>query len=972
MRGRILYLFLAFAVLFSSCREEADVSRISRPLSFVAVSDNRTRSTQEESTFEKGDAIGIYAFLSKEGKTDFSKAYAANARYIYNGDAFEPATSYDGINYTGADLDFYVYYPYDEAQTDIRRVTHKTADQSSREGWLRADFLTATYTGPIIEYSVPLNFKHRYSTIEIGVNEDDGTEGVTLESAYTSSTADLTQGSVISGGGRTDIKMYPYSRQGSLAYYRATLPVQTISAQQNPFKVRNADGTEITFKGASDLSLKEGKVFQYNIEYRKDININDYLPGGTTTGAGKYRLAAQCTVNAVPKDGYTFIGWYEGGSKTSSKASYTFSVTADRTLVPHYRNYSSWKVEMAADPATIPGPGGSSAITANAVRSVYDNGNAVNRESQPAVLSNSNPAFSLAGNILSIGNNTTTDERATTVTGRYADASANVTVTQKGGAVTYGEWKVTVSANPSTIAASGGTSAISCSAVRDILIGGVKAREESATPALSGNAAGFTLSGKTVAATNNNSTSARSIIVTASHGGRTAQCTVTQTAGARLYGSWSEWTVTVSADPTSLPAAGGSSAITASATRTRSWNWNGASGSGGTETDRTTPTLSAVGTGFTLSGTSLTAANNTSTSERKCTVTASQGGRTAQCTVTQAAGSTTTEYGDWTTNSLTAAASPNPVAASGGSSALSCKANRTRAKYTKWNGVTTNTATESQSVAVTASWSKVSGSGTLSGSSVTFGNNTSTSVQSGTYRGSYSGKTSDVTVSQSAGSTITEYGSWTTNSLSVSASPSGIGASGGTSYLSATASQSRSRYTKWNGTVTDTTTETQDVNVSSSASWSGSATGFSRNGTTVTVSANGNTSPRSCTYTASYGGRSGSTVITQSGASITEEYIFELAAGNTTNLVESAAGSISYSVNSYKRRTVNGSTSNVNVSYSGSADVSWISAGNTSSSYQENTSESLRTGVVTLTQSESGKTITIQIRQKGKTIIDIS
>ena len=89
---------------------------------------------------------------------------------------------------------------------------------------------------------------------------------------------------------------------------------------------------------------------------------------------------------------------------------------------------------------------------------------------------------------------------------------------------------------------------------------------------------------------------------------------------------------------------------------------------------------------------------------------------------------------------------------------MSCKANQTRPKYTKWNGVVTKTDTESQSVAVTATWSKVSGTGSLSGSTVSFDNNTTTSVRSGVYRASSGGKTADVTVSQSAGSMTTDYG----------------------------------------------------------------------------------------------------------------------------------------------------------------------------------------------------------------------
>ena len=247
--------------------------------------------------------------------------------------------------------------------------------------------------------------------------------------------------------------------------------------------------------------------------------------------------------------------------------------------------------------------------------------------------------------------------------------------------------------------------------------------------------------------------------------------------------------VTVSANPATIAASGGTSSISAAATRTRTWTWNGVSGSGGTETDRATPSLSAAGSGFSLSGTTLTAGNNTTASERSCTVTATSNGRSAACTVRQSAGSQTTEYGNWTTGSL-----------------------------------------------------------------------------------------------------------------SVSASPSGIGSSGGTSRLSATASQSRPKYTKWNGITTGTTTEYRSVDVSSSASWSGSASGFSRSGTTVTVAANGSTSSRNCTYTASYGGKSGHVTIHQDGKPadvITYGYIFTLGAVSGDDVV--STGEPSPTVSPHRR-----------------------------------------------------------------------
>ena len=578
---------------------------------------------------------------------------------------------------------------------------------------------------------------------------------------------------------------------------------------------------------------------------------------------------------------------------------------------------------------------------------------------------------------VTVAENTDTDNSRTgIITFKQAESDKQVscTVTQSAGEITYGAWTVTISANPTTIAAVGGTSTLTYSAVRNVLTNGTVTGTEKATPTISGSATGFTRSGTTVTAANNTSASSRSVTYTATHEGKSATCTVTQSAGSKQYGSWSAWTVSVSANPTTIARTGGTSTITASATRTRTWTWNGVSGSGGTETDSGTPTLSASGSGFTLSGTTLTAGNNTTTSSRSCTVTATHAGKSATCTVTQSAGSMTTEYGSWTTSSLTVSASPNPVAASGGNSALSCKANQTRPKYTKWNGVVTKTDTESQSVAVTATWSKVSGTGSLSGSTVSFDNNTTTSVRSGVYRASSGGKTADVTVSQSAGSMTTDYGNWTTSSLTVSASPNPVAASGGNSALSCKANQTRSKYTKWNGITTNTTTESQTIAVS--ASWSKVSGSGSLSGSTVTFGNNTTASALSGVYRASSGGKTADVTVRQSAGSVSYAYAFTFSDGSTSTSWSSiAAGgdSKSYSIVSTRVVKWNGvQTGTENVSYSGSSNVSWASVSGSKITVGDNPNASARSGVVTFTQASSGKTIKVTLLQLKKNSVDIN
>ena len=715
--------------------------------------------------------------------------------------------------------------------------------------------------------------------------------------------------------------------------------------------------------------------------------VRDVLTNGTVTNTEKATPTISGSATGFTRSGTTVTA---ANNTSASSRSVTYTAThegksATCTVTQsagskQYGSWSAWTVSVSANPTTIARTGGTSTITASATRTRTWTWNGVSgsggteTDSGTPTLSASGSGFTLSGTTLTAGNNTTTSSRSCTVTATHAGKSATCTVTQSAGEITYGAWKVTITANPTTIAAAGGTSTLTYSAVRDVLTNGVVTSTEKATPTVSGSATGFTRSGATVTAANNTTTSSRSVTYTATHGGKSATCTVTQSAGSKQYASWSDWTVTVSANPTTIARTGGTSTITASATRTRTWTWNGVSGSGGTETDSGTPTLSASGSGFTLSGTTLTAGNNTTTSSRSCTVTATHAGKSATCTVTQSAGSMTTEYGSWTTSSLTVSASPNPVAASGGNSALSCKANQTRPKYTKWNGVVTKTDTESQSVAVTATWSKVSGTGSLSGSTVSFDNNTTTSVRSGVYRASSGGKTADVTVSQSAGSMTTEYGSWTTSSLTVSASPNPVAASGGNSALSCKANQTRPKYTKWNGITTNTTTESQTIAVS--ASWSKVSGSGSLSGSTVTFGNNTTASALSGVYRASSGGKTADVTVRQSAGSVSYAYTFTFSDGSTSTSWSSiAAGgdSKSYSIVSTRVVKWNGvQTGTENVSYSGSSNVSWASVSGSKITVGDNPNASARSGVVTFTQASSGKTIKVTLLQLKKNSVDIN
>ena len=76
----------------------------------------------------------------------------------------------------------------------------------------------------------------------------------------------------------------------------------------------------------------------------------DPANGGTIEGAGTYNHFFNCTLTATPAAGYIFENWTENGTVVSTNASYSFQVTANRTLVAHF-SVASYQITAEADPA---------------------------------------------------------------------------------------------------------------------------------------------------------------------------------------------------------------------------------------------------------------------------------------------------------------------------------------------------------------------------------------------------------------------------------------------------------------------------------------------------------------------------------------------------------------------------------------------------------------------------------------------
>ena len=888
------YISVLLLALLFGCEKDTGTSG-SSPVCFYLSPEPSTRATDTE--FEKGDAIGVFAAArddeSVPAQLHPSGNFADNKKYIFDGEKFVPDGESNSIFITSYPIDYYAYYPYATVDNPLEFTFHVAADQ---ESLTESDLMYARNTDGSGKNNIPLTFIHKLSKVVVPYSRENvgGAAGTAVvNDAYTGCIMNLSTGEIrtLFDDGQQDIVMFKDGNAADVSF-SAIFPEQTFSAA-DPF---------IIFDDSKEFKLSADRLFES--EHVVELPFMGKIL--------EYQFAVTPIEKNISSKGGTF------NLAIASKKYYS----VNGTLIPGTETPLDYDCSSSVDWITF-----------------------------------DKPTLEVT-----VAENTDTDNSRTgIITFKQAESDKQVscTVTQSAGEITYGAWTVTISANPTTIAAVGGTSTLTYSAVRNVLTNGTVTGTEKATPTISGSATGFTRSGATVTAANNTTTSSRSVTYTATHEGKSATCTVTQSAGSKQYASWSDWTVTVSANPTTIARTGGTSTITRAATRTRTWTWNGVSGSGGTETDSGTPTLSASGSGFTLSGTTLTASNNTTTSSRSCTVTATHAGKSATCTVTQSAGEIT--YGAW---KVTITANPTTIAAAGGTSTLTYSAVRD----VLTNGTVTNTEKATPTVSGSATGF------TRSGATVTAANNTSASSRSVTYTATHGGKSATCTVTQSAGSMTTEYGSWTTSSLTVSASPNPVAASGGNSALSCKANQTRPKYTKWNGVVTKTDTESQSVAVT--ATWSKVSGTGSLSGSTVSFDNNTTTSARSGVYRASSGGKTADVTVRQSAGSVSYTDTFTFSDGSTSTSWSSiAAGgdSKSYSIVSTRVVKWNGvQTGTENVSYSGSSNVSWASVSGSKITVGDNPNASARSGVVMFTQASSGKTIKVTLLQLKKNSVDIN
>lgn len=436
-------------------------------------------------------------------------------------------------------------------------------------------------------------------------------------------------------------------------------------------------------------------------------------------------------------------------------------------------------------------------------------------------------------------------------------------------------------------------------------------------------------------------------LATQSESGKTVEFTFTQAAASQ---SWSQ---TFSVNPTSLSfgATGGTKTFTVTSYKQEYRN-------GHTYGNQIPLSYTRANTGVTGTGTSVTMANNTSTSAKSGSVVLTQAETNKKLTIScsQSAGYRT--YSEITVSG----GSVSDIPASGGSrSSFS-----TMPSYSQtwgWNGSTTGGGT------ITSGASISYGTAVSAGS---LGTTVKSRTQVGTLTGTLSlnGKTKSVSVPvyQAANEfTGYTYGSW---SVSLMANFYTISNTGGSVTLYPSASRPRyANYTSGSNTRDGSDSATPSLSTNGTS-------GFSLSGTTLRASENTSTSSRSIRVIAYYEGASDYVDITQGGASVSYNYYFNWnGAGASESIHHAASGdTLSKAFISYKKKVINGSeTSDIyDVGVSLSGTPSWssvtVSGKTVSSKASENTEESSRSATVTVTQSESGKKLTLDITQNAATI----
>lgn len=429
------------------------------------------------------------------------------------------------------------------------------------------------------------------------------------------------------------------------------------------------------------------------------------------------------------------------------------------------------------------------------------------------------------------------------------------------------------------------------------------------------------------------------------------------------------WVVSISANPSTFTEQGGTSQISASARASRTNHWS--SGATNAASDATgTPTLSipTAVTGFSLSGTTLTVAENTTANQRSVVVRATMDTVYKEVTVTQSA-----YLVEWVYTMTTTQPTLNFDALG---TMQTCTITSYREKYI--NGSLVEGSREGVNIRVKSSNAYIASTGSPNIREITMFENKTTNSRVGevVYEQYDSGKTQTITCNQAAGTVTTR------DVLEVISNFPDAPAAMGTNKVKG--SVKCGYYDVINGKDSTWHSELPTVKAKSSYITNVDIGRFSSTqiDITCTVSDNTSESSRRLSVDLTYGSKEIELACTQAGASIGYNYYFEVTSDFPS--VAAAGATPKAVIKSRRYRVVNGveesSYTRVDVSLFSKPNWTGVLSSKVSSTtgpgadydvtipVYENTEASIRRGTVVLQQGGSGKQITLNLNQLAASI----
>lgn len=411
-----------------------------------------------------------------------------------------------------------------------------------------------------------------------------------------------------------------------------------------------------------------------------------YTSGSTRAGTVTYSKTSEITVSSLgttvkarTKVGQVTVTYTGEGGATANKTVDIYQAENKVTNSNYNPRITAYGTPTVSIGSGLTAAGGSASVSASVTNTetynaLYSSGatgpnqtRSVGGSLSISMTANGNNRFSLSGNTIthsSMGTNETTDtvtikavndgDSSKSATASKSIVNSKTVKSTSGGVYTYGNITAGIITN-ATIPASGGSATAKAGngtqswnksatittyqydsgATKDVITEAASSGTNNVAPSVASIIATASSKGTTVSA----QTTVKSQVVTWSANGKSASGTmyIYQAANSIDSYNYGSWNIAISANPTTITASGGTSTITASCMRTKTPVYT--SGSTGTATTESAiPTLAISGTGFTLSGTTVTASKN-NIGARSCTVTASKEGATSKSvTITQLAG----------------------------------------------------------------------------------------------------------------------------------------------------------------------------------------------------------------------------------------------------------------------------------------------------------------------------------------------